>query len=260
MAGRSAASHAGFLLPELRPGLSLLDCGCGPGVITVGLARIVAPGEVHGVDLFEEQFADAKRRAEDEGVAVTFRRASVYELPFEDDDFDVVFANALLEHLAEPVAALGEMRRVLRPAGVVGLCSPDWDGFILTPPSGDLDRALDTYRRLQRENGGNPLAGRFLGTWALEAGFGDVRVDARYERYDDPHRIAEYLAPQLDEPDPESARTLRTWAKEPGAMFAQAWVSVIASSNSQTRITRLDASRRHIRGNYDGASVKSQND
>jgi SAM-dependent methyltransferase len=123
----------GFLLPELRPGLSLLDCGCGPGVITVGLARIVSPGEVHGVDLFDEQFTDAKRRAEDEGVATTFRRASVYELPFEDDDFDVVFANALLEHLAEPVAALREMRRVW-----------SWQ------PRANLSRRLGALRRIGR--------------------------------------------------------------------------------------------------------------
>ena len=228
MAGRSAESHANFLRPELRPGVSLLDCGCGPGVITVGLAKIVSRGEVHGVDLFDEQFGDARAQAKAEGVAVTFHQASAYELPFEAAYFDVVFANALLEHLADPVAALREMARVLRPGGTVGVCSPDWGGFIVTPPSDELAHALETYTALQRRNGGNPLAGRSLGTWVLEAGFNTVRVDARYESYEDLDRIAEYLALQLNDVHPQSARTLRAWAKQPGAMFAQAWVSVVA--------------------------------
>jgi hypothetical protein len=55
--------------------------------------------------------------------------------------------------------------------------------------------------QLQRANGGDPLAGRFLGVWVLEAGFADVRLEARYERYERPERISEYLASQLDEVD-----------------------------------------------------------
>ena len=228
MAGRSAESHAKFLRRELRPGLSLLDCGCGPGVITVGLAKMVSPGEVHAVDIFDEQFGHAREQAEAEGLAVTFHQASAYELPFEAAYFDVVFANALLEHLADPVAGLREMARVLRPGGTVGVCSPDWGGFIVTPPSDELAEALESYTALKRQNGGDPLAGRSLGSWVLEAGFNTPRVDARYERYEDPDRIAEFLALQLDDVHPQSARTLRQWAKQPGAMFAQAWVSVVA--------------------------------
>ncbi len=55
--------------------MSLLDCGCGPGVITVGLAKFVPPGEVHGVDLFAGQLADARVLAEREGASVTFHAA-----------------------------------------------------------------------------------------------------------------------------------------------------------------------------------------
>jgi SAM-dependent methyltransferase len=207
--------------------MSLLDCGCGPGVITVGLAKFVSPGEVHGVDLFAGQLADARVLAEREGASVTFHQASAYELPFDDGCFDIVFAHALLEHLADPVAALREMARVLRPSGLVGVCSPDWGGFIVTPPSDELAYALEIYTTLQRGNGGNPLAGRSLGAWALEAGFNEVHADARYERYEDPNRIAQYLALQLAEAHPRQAKTLRAWAKQPGAMFAQAWISAV---------------------------------
>ena len=47
----TAESHAAFLLPHLSPGLRLLDFGCGPGAISMGLAEAVAPGEMYGVDM-----------------------------------------------------------------------------------------------------------------------------------------------------------------------------------------------------------------
>ena len=60
---RSAQSHAGYLLPHLASGQKLLDFGCGPGTITVGLARAVEPGEVHGIDMEESQIALARAAA-----------------------------------------------------------------------------------------------------------------------------------------------------------------------------------------------------
>jgi hypothetical protein len=74
-ATRTAASMAGFFLPHLRPGMRVLDCGCGPGSITVGLAEHVAPGEVIGIDLDPTHIALAQRRAAAAGPAnVRFAR------------------------------------------------------------------------------------------------------------------------------------------------------------------------------------------
>ena len=78
MAGRDAEIHAAFVLPHLRPGMRLLDCGCGPGTITLGLARRVAPGPVTGVDLSEEQVVAAREAAARESVGnVEFLAAEV---------------------------------------------------------------------------------------------------------------------------------------------------------------------------------------
>jgi SAM-dependent methyltransferase len=107
-ANRSAQSHAAFLLPHLRPGMTLLDLGCGPGTITAGLAEAVAPGPTVGVDLIPPPPGDVP--------GVTFVSADVRELPFEDASFDAVFACCLLQHLADPLAALREARRVTRPS------------------------------------------------------------------------------------------------------------------------------------------------
>ncbi len=56
LAKRTASLEAGFFLPHLRRGMRLLDCGCGPGTITVNLAEVVAPGEVVGIDIEDKQF------------------------------------------------------------------------------------------------------------------------------------------------------------------------------------------------------------
>jgi SAM-dependent methyltransferase len=230
MAGRTAQSHAAFVLPYLRPGAALIDVGCGPGTITAGLATAVAPGPVLGIDQGEQQLADARERVERLGLTnARFERGSCYRLGVPDGSVDWVFAHALVEHLSDPVAALEEMRRVLRPGGAVALCSPDWGGFILSPPTAAVDSAVTAYTGLMRDNGGDPLAGRRLAVHLAKAGFTGVRSDARYERYPETRSIAAYLAAQLvDAGRVAEAQALLDWSADPAAMFAQTWVSAIA--------------------------------
>src|SRR5687768_3808048 len=103
MSKRSFDSHGVFFGDHLRPGLRVLDCGCGPGSITLGIARQISPGEVVGVDFAESQILRAKQAAMQGGIAnIRFVVASCYRLPFEDASFDCAFSHALLEHLAEP--------------------------------------------------------------------------------------------------------------------------------------------------------------
>src|SRR6187402_1236522 len=68
VAARTATHDAAFLLPHLRPGMALLDVGCGPGSITVGLAEAVAPGSVTGVDLQAAQVEQSRALAVRLGV------------------------------------------------------------------------------------------------------------------------------------------------------------------------------------------------
>src|ERR1700751_123897 len=101
MAARSFSSHGEFIRPYIKPGMTVLDCGCGPGAISIGLAEAVAPaGHVTGIAFCESQIEIAKTRATSN---LSFRIASVYELPFEDEAFDLVFSHALFEHLADPI-------------------------------------------------------------------------------------------------------------------------------------------------------------
>jgi len=227
MAARSFGSHGEFIRPYLTPGMKVLDCGCGPGAISVGLAEAVGPaGHVTGVDFGESQIAVAKARS---SPNLTFRVGSVYELPFEDSTFDLVFSHALFEHLADPIRGVAEIRRILRPGGLAGLCSPDWGGFILSPTDDQVETAIARYRMLQEKNGGQTCAGRQLGSWLTAGGLAPQKIHGRYECYPDSRLIAEYLPLQLERAgDIESGRVLRNWATLACTMFAQAWVSAIA--------------------------------
>ncbi|MCI0538925.1 MAG: methyltransferase domain-containing protein [Verrucomicrobiales bacterium] len=240
MAFRTAQSHAAFVLPKLRPGLRLLDCGCGPGSITLGLARLVSPAEVVGLDRENSQVEKARKDATNQGVSnVRFEVGSVYELPFAEGSFDVVFAHAVFEHLREPLSALSEIRRILASEGLVALRSPDWGGFLVSPMTPQLDAALDYYQSLQTESGGDVHVGRKFKALLREVGFRDSEFSASYECYRSLESIGEYLAQRI-ESSSETAATpndkqriesfataLRDWYRCEDAVFAQSWCEIL---------------------------------
>lgn len=181
MGQRAAETHAGFVLPQLRPGWRLLDAGCGPGTITLGLARAVAPGQVAGIDIEDVQFANAREQAQREGLPVEFRKASVYELPFQDRSFDAIFSHALLEHLSDPGVALAEMHRVLKPGGLIGMRAGDLGGLLIDAASQGPAHALEAYIEKQKSDSKDPNVGRKLGRLLRKAGFTVQKMTASYE-------------------------------------------------------------------------------
>jgi len=183
---RTADNSAGYLLPLLRPGLDLLDVGCGPGTITVDLAARVAPGRVVGIDVSADPLAEARMVADRAGVEVTFEVGDVYALGVDDDSFDVVHAHQVLQHLTDPVAALGEMARVCRPGGVIAVRDVDYGAFVTFPADEGLERWLDLYHRVARRNGAEPDAGRRLLSWAHAAGLRDTVTSASTYCYASP--------------------------------------------------------------------------
>ena len=175
MMRRRLDPNGAFFLPYLKPGIAVLDCGCGPGTITRDIAQRIAPGRVVGLDFNADQIAMATRAATSQGIAnIEFKQGSAYELPFADASFDAVFSHALLEHLGNPGTAVAEFRRVLKPGGALGVCTPDWGGFVVAPPSEELLLAFEAYKELQNRNGGDVYCGRKLGGFLAEAGFSNV--------------------------------------------------------------------------------------
>lgn len=223
MQRRTLATHGRFIEPFLRPGLRLLDLGCGPGNLTLDLAQRVVPhGSVVGIDRHEDQFAEA--RLWSSRLPVEFRAMDAYRLDLEDESFDGVFSHALFEHLSSPLDALKEAHRVLKEGGFIGLRSPDWGGVVVHPCSRELQAAFDARLDLQTRNGGNVHAGRHLGDWLWQAGFSAVTVSASYQIYDDNAFIVDHIASQLEKNGQGGhAATWKQWGENPHAMFAQAW-------------------------------------
>jgi ubiquinone/menaquinone biosynthesis C-methylase UbiE len=187
---RTLAICASFFLPYLHPGMTVLDCGCGPGTLTLEIARRVAPGQVVGIDVDPGQCAQAQALAAAQGVAnIRFEPADVYALPYPAATFDAVFSHALISHLAEPMRAFAECRRVLNPDGVLAVSVNDYDAVAVSPAGSAMDRMFAFYPRVVAHNGGNRLLARHLRGAVLEAGFARVDGYAGAEVYGTPETV-----------------------------------------------------------------------
>jgi ubiquinone/menaquinone biosynthesis C-methylase UbiE len=150
----------------------VLDVGCGPGTISADLARFVAPGSVVGIDLSKEVIELACRSIEGSlGVRVSFQVGDVYDLQFDGSSFDVVYAHQVLQHLSDPIRALREMRRVLKPGGLVAVRDADYGRFTWSPSDPRLARWMALYHDITKHNGVEADAGRYLVSWVRDSGF-----------------------------------------------------------------------------------------
>jgi ubiquinone/menaquinone biosynthesis C-methylase UbiE len=243
---RTAENSAAYLLPSLRPGLDLLDVGCGPGTITHEFAALVHPGRVVGVDTSAEVIAEAVR-LHPGSETVTFRVADVYDLEFEDATFDVVHAHQVLQHLADPVRGLRSMRRVTRPGGLVAVRDGDYASFAWAPLDPLLDRWMELYHQICHANGGEADAGRFLLGWVQQAGFVDATATSSTWTFADPSSRAWWGGLWADRVEQSSfaeqavayqlsdraeleriAAAWRRWSGQPDGFFAVLHAEVLA--------------------------------
>ena len=177
---RTVENSAAYLAPLIRPGTQLLDVGCGPGTITRDFARLVGDdGHVTGIDAAPGITDTARTEAAALGLSnISFAVGDAYAIDAPDDSFDVVHAHQVLQHLADPVAALRELRRVARPDGVVAARDADYRAMTWYPQSQELSEWMNLYQAVARSNGGEPDAGRHLLAWSQQAGFADIDSSA----------------------------------------------------------------------------------
>ncbi|MDA1258827.1 MAG: methyltransferase domain-containing protein [Chloroflexi bacterium] len=238
-ARRSAERNAAYLLPQLRPGMSLLDIGCGPGSITAGLANAVAPGRTVGVDSSRAAVERAVADAESAGLAnIEYKTADAYGLPFSDGSFDVAHMHQLLQHLSDPALAVQEALRVLAPGGVFGVTEVDWGTAAFWPRTPETDRFLAIYNAVARKNGGDPEMGRRLRSLLEPLGLDRFEVRASVWSFGDAGATGQWgdlWSARIQESNIattatdagiataeeliEIAATLRAWGRTPGAFF-----------------------------------------
>lgn len=156
----------------------VLDAGSGTGGAARGLLRDLAVSRVTLLDLSRELLNQANDALRPFGDRAEFVNGSVYCIPIADETFDFVITRYLLQHLARPVAALKEMRRVLRCSGQVVVVDIDQDLCEVFEPDvpvyRNIARAKDVW---QARRGGNRRVGRYLLRWLRNAGFSGCRLD-----------------------------------------------------------------------------------
>lgn len=183
METRTAGRELGFLLPHLAPGKDLVDCGCGPGSITLGLAEAVSPGEVLGIDIEPRQLEVAGAAAARRGIGnARFQQASIYEIPAPDASFDIAVAHFVIEHVSDPPRALREMRRVLRPGGIAAIKDPYYPAFVFRPRTPEVALFEDLMTKWQQHNHASTTYAVDLRSELLAAGFASSQASGGMEQ------------------------------------------------------------------------------
>ncbi len=124
------------------PGTSILEVGCGLGDDAAALARRVAPGgEVRAVD-GSEAMVQAARRRHGDVAGLSFDVADATRLPYSEATFDGCRIDRVLQHIADPAAAIREMTRVLRPGGRLAAFDNDWETLTVDSTNRPLTRTI----------------------------------------------------------------------------------------------------------------------
>lgn len=169
-----------YVMLGIGKGDSVLDVGCGTGDDVRRMAEIVGvSGKAVGLDTSETMIAQARERSEGTDLPVEFVQGSAYELPFEDGSFDACRCERVLQHLDEPLAAIREMMRVVRPGGSVLILDPDFGTGVLDTSHPEIHERMRVFGQTWREaQPGSGWRGRQLWGLAHQAGLEAVVVES----------------------------------------------------------------------------------
>ncbi|MBA2455433.1 MAG: methyltransferase domain-containing protein [Nocardioidaceae bacterium] len=232
---RSAQVYAQFLLPHLTSAAHLVDIGCGSGELSLDLATYV--GHLTGIDVDDAEVEAARQSARRLGVDnANFVRGDAYDLD-PPHQADVVFAHSVLEALDRPEAALIEMKRILRPGGLVAVASVEYGGLILTGrDETPLRRFYEIRERLWQIEGADPYRGRQLRGLLLDAGFVDVTATTMSIAYGTASAVEEFGRARAEDCTDDwyvsSAQRHGLTTADELASMRQAWVAWSESSTS----------------------------
>lgn len=167
-------------------GSIVLEAACGVGAQTKIISQKNPGVKFISIDLSEKSLSKASRMADELDLQnVELKLADVFNLPFEDAYFDHVFVCFLLEHLADPNAALTELQRVLKPGGTITVIEGDHGSTYYYPESAMAQKTIQAQVALQKLNGGNANIGRQLYPMLTHAGFINVVANPRIVYVDD---------------------------------------------------------------------------
>lgn len=251
---RSAEVYADFLLPLLTESSNVLDCGTGSGSIAVGLASHLSNGRITGIDIDHRAARDAEIYCRRHGIDnVEFQDASVYDLPFADGSYDVVFCHSMFELIDNPGRALSEINRVLRPEGTVAIAAVEYSGLILGGPHQEILRKFYAVRERTWQlttPQARPHVGQDLRGMLTAAGFQSVQASATYISHGDDVAVKAFGQGRADDCRDQSfidevidnnllshdeLEEMRVawleWATSPNAFAAFSWCRVVGKKS-----------------------------
>ena len=164
-------------LLDLKPGMRVLDAGCGTGVVTRRMAIRVSPGEVHGVDI-DPLFVEEARKvaAKERASNIEFSLGNVDDLKFEDRFFDLSYCRLVLMHVRNPVKTVAELRRVTKSGGIVAVSDQDDGGIIVYPELPKMMKMFSKYGTWAKNRGENRYIGRKLFSIMERAGLSPITI------------------------------------------------------------------------------------
>ncbi len=156
----------------LKSGASVVDLASGSGLVTIELAKFITPGQVTGVELSPELFATAQENKKKSGIDnVDFINGNIYNLNLEDNHYDFAYARFLLQHLEDPIKAIGNVLPVLKPEGMFCIVDVDDAWLSLSPLEDEFCRFTQLAADGQKKNGGDRFVGHKVGNFMQQAGF-----------------------------------------------------------------------------------------
>lgn len=169
------------LLKYLKPGIRVLDMGCGSGAITRSIAEKVGPaGYVLGVDPNENLIEQARQNS-DNRPGLAFEQGDVYTFTIAER-FDVVSCARTLQWLAQPKEALLNMKRLVKPGGYVSILDFNHEKLAWTPePPTAMRLFYDAFLKWRQDAGFDNAIADHLKELMQEIGFQNVRVEAQHE-------------------------------------------------------------------------------
>lgn len=154
---------------------NILDLACGPGVVTRKIKALVPDSHVTGVDLNASLLKVAINDSQqDGGEPPAFCQADCTNLPFKTSSFDFVYARFLFQHLSNPVTAIAEIKRVLKPGGRVLIVDVDDRDLNVVPACTSFEQLTRAAGIYQSQAGGNRHIGRTLDDLLRSHHFTDV--------------------------------------------------------------------------------------